>query len=363
MKRLLNSKGMSLVEMMVAGALTVGLGIAAFNMKLFGERENDRLNEDIQSTISRYGGAMVLMRDLTAAEPSFNYLNINDDNKLPFFVLAGNELCRGNKCERKKTLSIPAGKSKSESLFLVVRRGSGSEMMKFTVDPITTYQAKTYSGINWQYSNEDLTISKKIRPYSPWESGRLLMLTSELNFYDCKNKTQSNDDTCTLSCSSSGTCNYVARRPIKFLGVVNNNESDLSPISFPGNDQIFNTKYVICRPDANLNCSSQIDISSGLNSPKTFFEMLPYIPGMDNRAYLSPVEIVEYYLQRPTQKSPDHEIQLIRSRLKVSGRKLVQEAPRAIISGVTSIQFKRVNISNALIEYKLKKARFRKSVK
>lgn len=363
MKSLLNQKGMSLVEMTVAGAVAVGLGLVALNMKNFTDRETTRLNVDIQSTISRYGGAMVLMHDLSASEMSFNFLNMKDDNNLPFFVLAGNELCRGNRCERKKTLSIPKGRTKSESLFLIVKRGFNNEMLKFTIDPITTYQSKTYSGINWQYASEDHSISKSSRDYSPWSKGRLLMLSSELTFYDCKNKTQKNDDTCTISCVSSGTCNYVAKRPMKFLGVVNDKEIDMEAISFPGAGDIFNTSYEICRPDADLNCTSRIDISSGLTSPRTFFEMLPYVPGMDNRAYISPVEVIEYYLKKPNINSPDHEISLYRSRMKVTDKRLTQEAPLPLISGITSIQFKRANISNALIEYKLKKARFRKSVK
>jgi Tfp pilus assembly protein PilV len=85
MKSLLTQKGMSLVEMMVAGAITVGLGLVALNMKTFTERETTRQNLDIQSTISRYGGAMVLMHDLSASEMSFNFLNMKDDNDLPFF--------------------------------------------------------------------------------------------------------------------------------------------------------------------------------------------------------------------------------------------------------------------------------------
>jgi hypothetical protein len=362
MKSLLTQKGMSLVEMMVAGAITVGLGLVALNMKTFTERETTRQNLDIQSTISRYGGAMVLMHDLSASEMSFNFLNMKDDNDLPFFVLAGNELCRGNKCARKKTLTIPRGKTKSESLFLIVKRGFHNEMLKFSIDPISTYQSKSYTGINWQYNSEDHTISKSSRDYSPWAKGRLLMLSSELSFYDCKNKTQKNDDSCTISCASSGTCNYVAKRPMKFLGVVNDKEIDMEAVSFPGAGDIFNTRFDICRPDANLKCTSRIDIG-GLNSPRTFFEMLPYVPGMDNRAYISPVEVIEYYLKKPNINSPDHEVTLYRSRMKATGTRLAQEAPLPLISGITSIQFKRANISNALIEYKLKKARFRKSVK
>lgn len=360
--KLMNEKGMTLVEMMVAGAISVAVVFFAMNLKNFTEKENTRLQEDIQSTISRYGGAMVLMRDLTFAEPSFNFLNTKDDNGLPFFVLATNELCSGKNCERRKTLEIPKGKLKSDSIILIVRKGYLNEMLKFTIDPISTYDSRSYSGINWQYNNADMTISKSIRPYSPWAKDRLLMLTSELSFYDCKNMVEKDDGSCRLTCGPSGGCNYVAKRHMQFLGIVNNNESDLNPVTFSQGDLIQN-KYLICRPDSNMKCNSYIDITRGLDSSKTFFEMLPYMPGLDNRSYISPVEVIEYYLQKKSDKTPDHEIQLIRSRLKVSGNKLVHEAPRAIITGVTSIQFKRANISNALIEYKLKKARFRNSVK
>lgn len=363
MKQLLNQKGMSLIELTIAGAITVAVAFFAFNFKNFGEKETERLNEDIQNMITRYGGAMVLMKDLTSAEPSFNYINIQDDNNLPFFVLAPNELCRGKQCERKKTLSIPAGGTQSESVFLIVRKGLKDEMLKFNIDPISTFEGRNYSGINWQYKDKDLSISKSVRPYSPWSKGRVLMLTSELGFYDCKNKVSINDDSCVISCANSGTCNYVARRQMKFLGIVNDLESDLVDTSVPGKNDLFKKSYLICRPGADLNCTSYIGMSTGLVSSRMFFEKLPYLPGLNNRANLSPVEVVEYFLKKPTALSPDHETQLYRTRLINSGGRLVRESPRPIISGITSMVLKRANISNPLIEYKLKKARILKKVR
>lgn len=356
------NRGFSLVEMMIAVALMVGLGVAANNIFNFSRRESSRLTEDIQATISRYGGARVLLRDLTGAEPSFNYLNIQDDRDLPFFVLAPNELCRNDKCERRLTLELKPGANQSRSIYFIIRKGYVDEMLKFTIDPISTYDSRTYSGINWQFANEDQTLSKSQRPYSPWTKGRLLMLTSEMSFFDCQSMTQKNDGICTISCTPSGTCNYAGKRPLQFLGKVNDTESDLVSVQYDMERDIFKNRYLLCRPDYNLNCNSTIDIPA-LDTPKTFFEKLPFIPGMDNRSYVSPVEVVEYYLKKPTTNSPDHAIQLVRTKLGISGNKLIPEKSVPIMSGIQTIQFKRSNISNSLIEYKIKKTNMRKSVK
>lgn len=364
-------KGFTLVELLVATAMMGVLGLAAFNLYNFNKRETDRMTEDIQSAISRYGGAKVLIRDLAAAEPSFNFINLNDDNNLPFFVMARNELCRNTNCERKFTLELKPGANRSKSIFFILRKGYPDEMVKFTVDPVSTYSGKNYAGINWQYSLPDQTISKSSRSYSPWTKGRLLLLTSELDFFDCNNMTEKNDDSCNISCSPSGACNYTAKRQMKFLGVVNNAESELGVISLADKADLFNRSYVLCRPDSDLKCSSRVDISKGLTTAQTFFEKLPFIPGMDNRSYLSPVEIVEYYLLKPSASAPDHKISLIRTKYstKSSGSifrrttGLVAGTPFPIMSGIASIQFRRSNISNGIIEYKIRKVNMRKSVK
>jgi prepilin-type N-terminal cleavage/methylation domain-containing protein len=363
-----NQHGFSLVEMMVTALLMGGLGIAAFNIFDYNRRETARLTEDIQATISKYGGGKVLNLDLMAAEPTFNFLNVRDDAGRPFFVLAPNELCVAN-CDRTVTLRAPAGGSgTSKSMFFVVRRGYKDEMQKFSVNPEKTFSggpAFAYAGINRDHADKSassLSISKSnIGPTSPWEQNRVLLLTSEMSFYDCRNSVLGGD-ACNITCTPPGKCDFVGKRPLRFLGRVNDNESDLGEVTVRGQPNLLLRDYKICRPDSSMRCSSHIDIGL-IRSAETFMKKLPYLPGMDNRAYLSPVDVIEYQLKRPTFSSPDHQTQLIRTRYKLVGNELVPDVSTAIVTGVAEIIFKRRNVSNPLIEYRIRKVSMRKSVK
>jgi hypothetical protein len=360
-----NQKGFTIVETLIAAGLMGGLALASYGLYNYNRRETNRLNEDIQATISKYGGAKVLNLDLMTAEPSFNYLNIKDDNGQPFFVLAPNELCT-DKCDRTLTLRVAPATGKSKSIFLLLRRGYMDEMLKFGIDPKDSFNAANYAGINKNFADKSLSISKSnIGPESPWEKYRVLLLTSEMSFYDCRNSVLGGSK-CNLTCPPPGTapdpCDFVGKRPLRFLGMVNSNESDLKEISVRGQGNLFHRDYEICRPNASMVCSSKIDIGV-ISSAETFMKKLPYLPGMDNRAYLSPIEVVEYYLKKPTFRSPDHQTQLIRTRYKLSGEELVADITTAIVTGVQEINFKRRNISNPLLEYRIKKVNMRKSIK
>jgi hypothetical protein len=358
----LNEKGVSLVELAITAAMIAGIGIISFNFSNFTRKETTAISEDIMNTIARFGAAKVITRDLSAAGPSFNFLNMKDDQDLPFFVLARSEFCANKFCERKLTLSIPEGQVRSQSLYLITTKGAGDEMLKFTIEPKSVFQNKTYAGIN-SAKDVNYRINKTTRPYSPWAKERILLLSSEVEYFDCLAPTQKADEGCRLSCNPAGSCNYVVKRPYRFLGVVAGDEVDLKPLSIPVAPGLLQTRYKICRPNKNLNCQETIDLTDGINDTKTFYQYLPYIPGLDNRTYLSPVEIVEYYLKRPNPQSPPHQNQLNRVKAKLVGTDLIFENPLILMSGVEAVEFSRKNISNPIIEYKIKKVRMRKSLK
>ncbi len=357
-----NQNGFTIVEMLITAGLTGALALASYGLYNYNRRETNRLGEDVQATISKYGGGKVLNLDLMSAEPSFNYLNIKDDNGRPFFVLAPNELC-SDRCDRTVTLKVNPASGKSKSIFFMVRKGYRDEMLKFEIIPERAFDsAATYRGINKDFADSSLSISKSnLGPASPWEANRVLLLTSAMSFYDCRNSVLGGS-ACNITCTPPGSCDFVGKRPLRFLGKVTSNESDLQEISVRGQGDLFNRDYKICRPDASMLCSSTIDIGN-IRSAETFMKNLPYLPGMDNRAYLSPVEIIEYYLKKPTFASPDHQTQLIRTRFKLSGSELVADVTTPIVTGVQEIIFKRRNISNPLIEYRIKKVNMRKSIK
>ncbi len=362
-----NQKGFTLIETLVTLGLTGGLALASYALYNFNRRETNRLGEDIQATISRYGGGKVLNLDLMGAEPSFNFLSIKEDadkGGKPFFVLAPSELC-SRECDRTLTLKVAPGAGQSKSIFFLVRKGYKDEMVKFAVDPKDAFDGTTYKGINKNFADPGQSISKSnIGPESPWEADRVLLLTSEMSFFDRHNSIRGTiaNDVHSVSCNPPGSCDFMGKRPMRFLGKVNSAASDLEQITVRGQSGLLQREYQICRPDVSMTCSSTIDIGLVL-SAKTFMEKLPYLPGMDNRAYLSPVELVEYYLKKPSFASPDHQTQLIRTRYKLSGAELVADVTTPIITGVQEIIFKRRNVSNPLIEYRIKKVNMRKSIK
>lgn len=358
--------GFSMIEMMVSLGLAGIATMIVYNIYEFSQKETRILSEDIINTIARFGASRVLTYDLLSAEPSFNYVNMADDNERPFFALAKNEFCRSEKCKRKLTLEITRGQTKSKSFYIIVKRPQGKESLKFSIEPDSVYGAdKQYSAINWRKTDVNFSISKSSdRPDSPWQKERLLMLTSEMDFYDCNAPVMSmSGGSCMITCPDPGKCNFVTKRPFRMLGAVNADELDMSFYKIEGApSNILKTSYDICRPDKNNNCLGRIDLTSGLTSTRLFYEKLPYIPGNDNRTSLAPVEVVKYWLERPNAQSGDHMIQLMRSKATFVGGKIEFQKPIILMNGLQSIVFSRVNISNPIIEYKLKKVRMKKSL-
>lgn len=355
-----------MVEMMVSLGLAGLLAIVGVNLYEFSQKETKVLSEDIINTIARFGASKVLTYDLLSGEPSFNYVNLADDNNLPFFILAKNEFCRGTKCARKMTLEIQPGATKSKSFYIIVKKPQGKESLKFSIDPNSVFGPdKQYAGINWLKADVNYSLTKSAdRPDSPWQKNRLLMLSSELEFYDCNTPVNSMTATgCTIACTNPGKCDYVAKRQYKMLGGVNADELDMTYFPIEGAPaNLLKTAYDICRPDKDYNCQGRINIMDGLTSSRTFYERLPYIPGNDNRSNLAPVEIVQYWLERPNPTSPDHLINLMRTRAILVGGQIKWQKSIILMSGLQSLIFSRVNISNPIIEYKMRKVRLKKSL-
>ncbi len=355
-------QGLSLVELLLSVSMLGILGFATLNLYQFSQKESMVASENIQALISRFGASKVILNDISDAEASFNLINLKDDDNLPFFILPTNELCTKN-CTRKLTLRIPPGEKKSQSIYFILRRGQQNEMLKFTIDPRTAFSGSTYRGINRYFSNSTYSIAKQYRPHSPWDKNRLMLLTSELSFYDCNNTTRNSND-CNFTCrnNSDASCSYIAKRPMRFIGTVTVNEKDLTEVSVP-NGSFFDKSFHFCVPNKDLVCEKLSLNSVEIKSPQDLFENLPIIPGMDNRTHISPIQIIAYSIRRDNINSPEHTQQLIRSRLIHSGGKLVLGHPRVLMTGISEAEFRRENISIPIIEYRLKKVRMRKSIK
>lgn len=368
--KLSSQKGISLLELMVGVGLTGVVAIILFSLLQFAEKETKLISEDIQTMILKFGATKVMQRDFSNAYPSFNYLEVNDDNSKPFLVLSQNEYCQSN-CSRQLTLNIPTGAIHSDKvLYLIVVKGYPGERLKFSIDPYGLFNptTKLYKYINAFVGDNDYTISKSKRPESPWAAGRMILLNSEINFYDCLSGINGPlTVSCALNLKNSTDGNYAIKRPFKMLGIVNTAEEELEFFEVAARPDLLRKEYKTCRADKNINCTSgSINDLSGENAMKTakvFFENLPILPGHDNGAYLQPVELIRYHLERPSPNAPDTQIQLMRSTASFNGTKLSFDRAHLIMSGVKNVIFTRKNISNSVIEFKIIEANGRVRIK
>lgn len=366
----LNQAGMTMIELVVAFALTSILGGIIFSVMEYADKQAKLQTEDIQSLILRLGASKVIARDIANAAPSFNYINFEDDSGRPFFVLAQNEACQGATCVRTFSMKIPDGETTSDPLFLLTIKGEGYEMLRFGVDPFMPFNlsSNAYIGVNAEASVDPATgIAQSVLPFSPWKKGRLVMLQTANQFYDCMSTVNtfspSPGSQCAVTCNPSGTCDYAASRQLKLLGVVNDDEVDMQHTPVQDRNFLLKTNYKICRPDQNMVCKVPSKYIDGLDlkTAKELFELMPYVPGSDNLTSFTPVELVRYHLERPSPNSPDSKIVFMRSAASVVttnvGKKLSFERAHILMTGVQSIVFTRKSVSNPTIEYKLIKAR------
>lgn len=363
LKSILQS-GFTMVEMSVALALTAVLGMVIYGVMNYTDRQSKIQTENIQDLILRYGASKVLVRDIANAAPTFNYINIKDDNNLPFFVYSQNEYCQpAATCSRKFTMEIPANNTLSEPIFFLSVKGGSDEMIRFGIDPSMTFDdSDTYVGINYDKVADPATgISKSVIPESPWVKHRIVLLQSANSFYDCNSTVNSFTPNPTGSCNVTGA-NFATTRQMKMLGVVNPDEIDMTFTPVASRPTLLKNKYNICRPDKNLNCVIKVSLAN-LNTSKDLIEKMPYIPGSDNLASITPVELIRYHLERPAPNSPDTKIVLMRSVATIVGGQLSFERAHVLMSGIQSIVFTRRNVSNPTIEYKLIKVRYQSAIK
>lgn len=368
--KLSSQKGFTLVELMTAVGLSGIVAISLFGVLRFAEKETKYVTEDIQTTILKFGATKVLQRDLSNANQSFNYLEINDDKNKPFMVLGHNEYCAQD-CSRQLTLEIPTGEIRSNKvLYLLVVKGLPGEMLKFSIDPENTFDqgTKQYKYLNGRDSDPDYSISHTQRSYSPWIAGRMILLATETDYYDCYSGVLGpTASDCPLVAKLADDGNYATKRPFKMLGIVSSDEKDLEFHEVALRPDLLRKDYKTCRAEQNMKCftSSMNDMSgnSGLITTKNFFENIPIFPGQDNSAYIQPVEFVRYHLERPTPNSNDKDILLMRSTASFNGSKLSFDRAHSVMTGVKSLVFTRKNVSNSVIEFKIIEANLRNQLK
>lgn len=354
-------QGFSLVEVMVATALAAVLGVSGYSLYEYAKKSTDRVSDGIQMSIARLGASSILKRDLSSAELSFNYININDDKGNAFFTHAKHQYCRHKDCSRELTLEIKGSDTVSKPIYFIIRKSLINETQKLSVHPRSVFNGHLYAGINWRHNEPTYSLSRDHFPITSWEEKRLMMVASENDFFDCNlSSKSSNASTCIIDCASSGQCDYSIKRPFKFLGMVANKPSiDMNEVRVDSSSNLLLRNYDICRPNKVNSCASKIP--ANLTTTKEFYEKLPYTPGADERTNLYYVEIVKYYLVKSDPPSKEG-VSLVRALGSYSSGNVKFEHPVKIMSGLTAVKFSRVNVSNPVIEYQFISAnqRFKK---
>lgn len=354
------NNGFSLVEMLVTMGLISIVGATALSLKDFVNKETDQQTNEIEMTIERLGANKVIHRDIALSELTFNFLNLPDDKGLSLFAFTPGPECRGSGCSRTKTLEIASGQIKSEPVYFILKKGKPEESLKLNIDPFSVYKTdKNFGGINWKKNiDTNLSISKTSdNYYSPWEKSRIVVLSSEMNFYDCATQSHQKNSQCLIDCED---CSKSVKRPLKFLGKVSNDETDLESLDLGKEIALKNmilSTYDLCRPNGAQTCTLKVGSASVINSSQEFYSKLPFIPGGDNSTFITPVIIVKYYIQKESPESAPKFNKLVREVATFDGKYLAFNSPKILMSGIQSLTFSRKNISSAQIEYKIKKVK------
>ena len=340
-------QGFSLLEVMVSVALFGLVGFAAYSLYEYSKNQTNKSTDEIMDSIARLGASSIIQKDLSTSDLSFNFVNVTDDSGFSFFTLAKNQYCRHDKCARELTLQLPEDKDTSKAIYFVTKKTNLNEVQKLAVHPRSVFNGTMYSGINWKYDSDAYSISREKFPLTIWEANRLMVLSSETEFYDCGLSSKLNNSTsCQIECAVSGMCDFSVKRPYRFIGVVEPRPSiDLQDIKVLEAPNLFIKNFNVCRPNKNGGCAT--NISTNLSSSKNFYEKLPYVPGSDDRTSLYNVELVKYHLERAN--SDTH---LVRTVGQLQGNQITFGNPIKIMSGIKAIIFSRVNVSNPVIEYK-----------
>lgn len=350
-------RGLSMIEAIIAMGLFGVLALAVTQFSRKSEKQIEVASERINNTVARLGGSKVMINDIAVSMASFDLLNILDDRGMPFFVYSRSELCMPastdkERCSRKIVLSIPKGEVRSKPFFLIINKGYPSERLQTELSPRRMFAGGTYQSFNPDAADSNLTIAKTAsRPDSPWDAGRLILISSVNSFYDCHSMAHGSvGATCDIKCPVPGTCDHATERPLALLGIVKKDYLDLQPVAVEKQPSLLKTNYLIClKPTCSSSSAKRLEVVS----TKDLIEGLPYLPGLNNNVSYSPVQMVRYHLERPSADAPDHKILLMRSVSTIVGSSISFAKAHILSSGVQGVEFFRENISHPNIKFKL----------
>lgn len=357
----IKESGFSIIELIVAIGIMgiIALGVTSFMEKT--DKEVKISTEDIQNKILALGAEKLIRNDLSNVFVSYNYINLQDDFDMWFYAFNRSFECLEPSCKREVTLEIAQGQTtSSKEFYALILSAKPKEKLSFNIDPENVFKSTTpfqYQFINYQgFLDQDYDISKEFVPDSPWDAGRLLLLTSKVRMLDCVNGVRIPTRAgCLLSCSGGALCNAPVKRKFKMLGIVSANKKELEYKAVSGMPNFFKTNMKPCRLGSGANDNTCVNNTSlvTLNEPKKFFENLPYFPGYDNGTHLQPVELIRYRLEKINASQPAKFTRLIRESATLQAGHLRFTKKFTVLVGVQNVVFTRKNVSNPTITFKV----------
>lgn len=309
----IKNKGMTLIELLIAGAIGGGVILYLGQFIKINESSNKKVMNEMEEISDNMNMEAVLRKDLTNAKHSLNNLNIQDDNGLKFFDYLSSSTCISN-CRRSLKMQMvkTSGEySKNSIYFIIVNNRAGEQQI---YNPSDAYTRNTLSFNSLNYEN---TLS--VRPNSPWNS----------------------------SIKSKSVLMFVYS-PIEVFAPVTGISTPGKNLSYMGWAGASNYEGRLIK-DNSMTYYDNRDLRTGklVSNEDEFFKVMPYTTGLGSFAFLTAVKVIRYRLLTIS-KNGRLSGQLIRGELNPNGT--FTEIP--IGFNIATVEFSRETISSPAIYIK-----------
>ncbi len=343
----LNSKGLSLVELIVAlGAATI-VGIAISQLLLTSGKALRIFEKTIDASIDDKLGDKLILRDLRNSAPSMNNLIVNDDCGKSFFDFDTDRNSIFYLSQQKSGSSVACSSASPTSRTFTL------EINKKTALYFLTYDQQRGGGIFTDalsfFSSPGAAPTNMNAPAPIAYEG--LGFNDFLNQIDIKNSSKLNTAKQLILVDSSVAMPVSPARGSTFLGLLDTagGKLDLIKITFPiliNNPEIFN--YAITFENSLGGLVNYV--------PNNFKEYLIYLPSAGAggaSVRLKPILIQKYSLDCVSQKDSNNKqlCLLLRETLSYSNASTSTLSKKiTLLSGYRKITFKRDDIASSVFE-------------
>lgn len=266
----MNNKGFSIAELMVAlGIASVAVGLVA-STQISLIKDQIRMRKNLEASIDETLAERILFNDFNGLDPSYNNMNVKDDNGLSFFDFYPDvpQSYLKQRIDREINLTLDG---KTEFYILTQDKSAGGLLV---YDPVMAYNVGASSAdFNQAASLSFVSVNRNawVAAQRPgfWKTNKTLML----------------DTPAKVRIVNGGKVDLQIppRSPI-FVGTVAG--QSLNPLTGS-----FATNIVTTHPET----------GAAIDSADTFLRTVPSVGGGQSIIRLRAVKIVKYYLVKDTQ--------------------------------------------------------------